>query len=449
MSTRHEVRPQRTAAGRAVPSSRKGSAGRGETLSLAQARRIALAAQGFLDPRPAGPVTRRHLQRVLARTTLLQIDSVNVLARAHYLPLFSRLGPYPTELLDAAAHFAPAGGSIPASQRSRLLFEYWSHVAALTPVELHPLLRWRMAEAERTAWDGIKRIARESPNLVAWVRDEVAARGPVTAAQIEGDLPKPAKVDWGWNWSDVKTALEWLFRTGDVAVAGRTSGFVRLYDVPERVLPRAVLDTPTPSEPDAFRELVRLAARGLGVAAEPELRDYFRLSGPRFTQALRELVEEGTLRPVTVAGWGRQAYLYAGARIPRRADVATLVSPFDPLIWERGRTERLFNFHYRIGIYTVPAQREHGYYALPFLLGDTLVARVDLKADRKAGVLRVPGAWAEPGQDVGAVAERLAPVLDEVAQWLGLDSVAAAERGDLAAALTRAHGGRRGATVVG
>jgi uncharacterized protein YcaQ len=422
-----------------VATSRTVSANRGgESLSAAQARRIALAAQGFLDPRPAGAITRRHLQRVLARTSVLQIDSVNVLARAHYLPLFSRLGPYPTQLLDTAAY-----------RRPRLLFEYWTHVAALTPVELHPLLRWRMAEAERDAWSGIVRIARESPNLVNWVREEVAARGPVTAAQIEGDLPRPAKVDWGWNWSDAKTALEWLFRTGEVAVAGRTNGFARIYDVPERVLPREVLDAPTPSEAEAFRELVRIAARALGVAAEPELRDYFRLTGPRFTQALRELVEEGALRPVTVAGWGRPAYLHAEARIPRRATAATLVSPFDPLVWERGRTERMFGFHYRIGIYTVPEQREHGYYALPFLMDDALVARVDLKADRRAGVLLVPGAWAEPGQDPDAVAERLAPALDETAQWLGLDSVATAERGDLAAALARAHGGQRGVTVVG
>lgn len=408
-----------------------------EQLSIGQARRIALAAQGFLDARPAGVVTRRHLRRVLDRTSVLQIDSVNVLARAHYLPLFSRLGPYATDLLDAASYRAP-----------RLLFEYWSHVAALTPVELHPLLRWRMAEAEKNAWPAIKRIARESPDLVAWVRDEVAARGPVTSAQIEGDLPRPAKVDWGWNWSNVKTALEWLWRTGEILVAGRTNSFTRVYDIPERVLPRATIEVPTPTEPVAVRELVRIAARALGVAAEAELRDYFRLAGPRFTTALAQLVEEGALVPVTVSGWKPRAYLDPAARIPRKVDVATLVSPFDPLVWERGRTERLFGFHYRIGIYTVPEDRVHGYYALPFLLGDSLVARVDLKADRQSGVLLVPGAWAEPGHDVGAIAERLAPVLAEVAGWLGLSAVAPVANGDLGAALAVTHAGRRGVTVV-
>jgi uncharacterized protein YcaQ len=441
---------------RTATSGRTVSVGRGnDTISAAQARRIALAAQGFLDPRPAGPVTRRHLQRVLARTAVLQIDSVNVLARAHYLPLFSRLGPYPTDLLDAAAFEPPR-------RSPRLLFEYWSHMAALTPVHLHPHLRWRMAEAQKHAWWSMQRVAKESPELVAWVREQVFARGPVTAAELERDLPRPEKVNWGWNWSDAKTALEWLFVAGEVAVAGRTSTFARRYDAPERVLPRAVLDAPTPSEPDAFRELVGIAARALGVAAEPELRDYFRLTGPRFTRALQELVEDGTVRPVTVAGWntprrsgaGRpiRAYLHSEATVPRPgsvAGVATLVSPFDPLIWERSRTQRLFDFHYRIGIYTVPQQRVHGYYALPFLLGDALVARVDLKADRKAGVLLVPGAWAEPGQDVDAVAERLVPALAEVAHWLGLDSVATAERGDLATALARAHGRQRGVTVVG
>jgi uncharacterized protein YcaQ len=398
-----------------------------ETISLAQARRIALAAQGFTDPRPAGPVTRRHLRRVVGRTGLLQIDSVNVLQRAHYLPAFSRLGAYPTDLLDRSAYRAP-----------RDLFEYWGHEASLLPVALQPALRWRMAEAHVHAWGRMQRIARDSPDLVGWVLDEVRERGPITAAEIEEDVPRPTTTQWGWNWSDAKAALEWLFWIGEVTTARRNSAFARVYDLTERVLPAAVVQTPTPSEAEALRALVEQSAASLGVAAEIELRDYFRLPVAGFKQALADLVEAGTLIPVTVRGWKPRAYLHAAARFPRKVDVATLLSPFDPLIWERARTERLFDFHYRIGIYTPPGQRVHGYYALPFLLGDRIVARVDLKADRKAGVLLVPGAWAEPGHDPGAVAERLAGALRELADWLGLGPIAAPDTGDLAPALTAA-----------
>ena len=407
---------------------------RAETLSVHQARRIALAAQGFTDPRPTGAMTRRHLQRVLGRTSVLQIDSVNVLQRAHYMPMFSRLGSYPVQLLDRAAQRSP-----------RAVFEYWGHMASFVPVELHPYLRWRMAEAHKHAWGRMQTIVNDTPDVVAWVLQEVRERGPLTAGQIELDVPARTKLHWGWNWSDAKSALEWLFWIGEVTTAGRNSGFARLYDLTERVLPEEVLRVPTPSEPDQIRELVRVSARSLGVAAEIELRDYFRLNGPRFGQALTELVEEGTLRPVAVQGWKPWAYLYAGAKIPRRVSAAALISPFDPLIWERNRTQRLFDFHYRIGIYTVPTERVHGYYALPFLLDDRLVARVDLKADRKAGALLVPGAWVEPGAVPGTVAERLAPVLDELAQWLGLSTIAAPEQGDLAGALASALGGIRGA----
>jgi uncharacterized protein len=428
----------------AIPQTLRGSHGRSassgsrvESLSVDQARRAALAAQGFTDPRPTGAVTRRHLQRVLGRTSVLQIDSVNVLQRAHYMPIFSRLGPYPVEMLDRAAQRTP-----------RDVFEYWGHMASFIPVELHPHLRWRMAEAHKHAWGRMRAIVNDSPEIVAWVLQEVRERGPLTAGQIELDVPAPTKLHWGWNWSDAKSALEWLFWTGEVTTAGRNSGFARLYDLTERVLPAEVLRTPTPSEPDQIRELVRVSARSLGVATEMELRDYFRLTGPRFRQALTELCEEGTLRPVAVQGWKPRAYLYAEAKIPRRVSAAALISPFDPLIWERKRTERLFDFHYRIGIYTVPAERMHGYYALPFLLDDRLVARVDLKADRKAGVLLVPGAWAEPGQAPGMVADRLAPVLVEVAEWLGLDTIAAPEQGDLAGALAISLGGNGRGTAT-
>jgi hypothetical protein len=402
-----------------------------ESISLAQARRIALAAQGFADPAPGGAPDVRHLRRVLRRVGLIQMDSVNVLTRAHYLPLYSRLGPYAPALLDRAAYRAP-----------RELFEYWGHEASLVPVALHPFLRWRMARGH--AWGGVSRIAQRRPGLLEWVLAEVRARGPVTAAEIEDDAPRRTD-HWGWNWSDVKTALEELFYRGEVAAAGRTGTWARLYDVPERVLPPAVLAAPTPAPADAYRELVRLAAAALGVAAEPELRDYFRLKAAAVRPAVAELVEAGELVPVAVAGWAQPAYLHAAARVPRRVPAATLVSPFDPLVWERGRTERLFGFRYRIEIYVPAPQRVHGYYVLPFLLGDRLVARVDLKADRRAGVLRVPAAWAEPPPERdrrhptrGEVAAALAAELVRLAGWLGLSVVAPPERGDLAGDLGQA-----------
>jgi uncharacterized protein YcaQ len=406
-----------------------------DSLSLPQARRVALAAQGFAQPRPAGAITMRQINRVLARIGLLQIDSVNVLARAHYLPLFSRLGAYPTDLLDRASARAP-----------RALFEYWGHEASLLPVAMHPLLRWRMRRWHESAWGGMQRIARERPDLVRAVLAEVAERGPVTAAQIETDVPRQG-VQWGWNWSDTKQALEWLFYSGAVTCARRTGSFARMYDLPERVLPREVLQAPTPTDSEAMRELVGIAAAALGVAAAPELRDYFRLPAAGFRQALVELVDEGVVLPVTVAGWRTPAYLHREAAIPRRITVSTVVSPFDPLVWERGRAERLFDFRYRIEIYTPAAKRVHGYYVLPFLLGDAIVARVDLKADRDAGVLRIPASFLEPGRDPDAVATALARSLRELGAWLGLESVAPPERGDLAGPLGGALRGRSDATV--
>ena len=397
-----------------------------DSLSLAQARRIALAAQGMARPRRIGSKNATHLRQVIGQLGLLQMDSVNVLMRAHYLPLYSRLGPYPTALLDRAAY-----------RRPRELFEYWGHEASLIPVELHPALRWRMAAAHETAWGGMRRIAEQQPELVRWVLDEVRAKGPLTAAEIEHDAPRQTG-NWGWNWSVVKRALEWLFWCGEVAAARRNGSFARVYDLPERVLPGSVLNAPTPEPAAAYRTLVQVAARALGVAAEVELRDYFRLPVDAARTAVAELVSDGTLRPVAVQGWRQTAYLHREARLPRWVRARTLVSPFDPLIWERGRTERLFNFAYRIEIYVPAPQRVYGYYVLPFLLGDRLVARVDLKADRKAGVLRVPAAWIEPGRDEAETAEELAAELLRLAGWLDLSGVAIPERGDLAPALGKA-----------
>ena len=379
------------------------------SLSAAEARRLALSAQGFADPRSEREPNGWDLRRVLKRVGLLQIDSVNVLERAHYLPAFSRLGPYPRDLLDRASHRAP-----------RRLFEYWGHEASLLPVDLHPLLRWRMERAAGDAWGGMRRIQRDRPELVARVLEQVAERGPVAASELAESEPRRSG-PW-WDWSDAKRAVEWLFWSGQVSAARRRR-FERLYDLPERVLPPAVLAASTPPVAEAQRELVRVAARSLGVAAERDLRDYFRLPATDAKARVAELVESGELTPVAVEGWGRtRAYLAAGARIPRAIDGRALVGPFDSLIWERSRVRRLFGFDYRLEIYVPKPKRRHGYYVLPFLLGDRLVARVDLKADRAASVLRAQQVHLEEHVPAETIAE-LAAELETMAAWLGLDRV--------------------------
>jgi len=390
-------------------------------LSAAQARRIALAAQGFTDRRPTGRVDRRHLRRVFDRVNVIQVDSVNVLARSQELPLFARLGPHPrTMLADAIDDGA--------------LWEYWAHVAAIVPSDQHRLFRWRMARDDE--WKGVHRRAAELPKLVDEVRRRIRDGGPITAADLE--QPAKAKGTW-WNWDDGKVVLEHLYQRGEVVAVRRRRDFARQYDLAERVLPAAVLDAPTPTETEARMELFALAARSMGVATLEDMADYHRHWRPRSRQPLvAALVEQGVLLPVTVEGWTRPAYLHRDAARPRAVDARALLSPFDSLVWHRDRNERLFDFHYRIEIYTPPAKRVYGYYVLPFLLGDRLVGRVDLKADRAAGVLRVQGAYAEPGVDRAAVAEPLVDELRLMAGWLGLDTVAATDRGDLAGALRRA-----------
>ena len=392
-----------------------------DTIRLATARRIALAAQGFNDAPPAAGVDRRHLRRVVSRTLLLQVDSVNVFERAHYLPAFSRLGSYPKAVLDDMAF------------RHRELFEYWGHEASLLPVALHPLLRWRMARAEalEEGWGGPLRVMRERPEFVASVLQRVRDEGPVSAGELREGSRRGGS--W-WSWDEAKIALEYLFWSGQVSTASRRS-FERLYDVTERVIPSAVLDLPTPTRAEAQRELVRLSAQAHGVATEKDLRDYFRLRVDEAALAIRSLVEEGALLPVEVKEWRQPAYLSAGAVAPRKVRRSALLSPFDPLVWERARTSRLFGFDYRIEIYVPAPKRVFGYYVLPFLHDEAICARVDLKADRKAGVLRVLASWLEPGHDPGEVATALAGELRRAADWHGLGEVCVEPRGNLATVL--------------
>ena len=401
-----------------------------ESLTQLQARRIALAAQGFTDRAHATP-SMRTFDRTLQRTGVLQVDSVNVLQRAHYMPLYSRMGPYDVDLLRRASE-----------RRPRRVVEYWAHVQALMPVDLWPLMRHRMDKyrGERGKW-GFTADADLEPQVLAAVRD----RGPVTARDLEEEFstgPR-TKEHWGWNWSESRKVLDYLYLVGDVAIAGRNSQFEVLYDVPERVLPAAVLAAPTPTPQDAVTELVRRAARSHGVASANCLADYYRLrlqpaeGKPSVRAAVDELVESGELTPVKVQGWKRQAYLHRDARLPRRVGARTLLSPFDPVVWERARAEALFDFVYRIEIYVPAEKRLHGYYVLPFLLGDRLVARVDLKADRATGSLLVPGAFAEPHAPA-ETAEELALELRRLAGWLGLDEVVVGRLGDLSGGLRAA-----------
>jgi hypothetical protein len=389
------------------------------TLSAAEARCAALAAQAFDRPRSAPRPASRQLLRTLDRLGLLQIDSVNVLVRSHYLPLFSRLGAYDPAHLDAAAY----------EGRERALFEYWGHEASLLPVALQPLLRWRMARAEQGLglYRSLAQLGRRRRAYVEAILAEVSERGPLTASELSNG--GRSRGPW-WGWSQGKTALEWLFWSGRVTTATRRR-FERVYDLTERVLPAEILAAPTPREEDAHRALVSLAARALGVATARDLRDYFRLDAADANPRLAELVEAGELVPVRVEGWKDGAYLHRAARIPRAVAARALLSPFDSLVWERQRTERLFGFHYRIALYTPAHLRSHGYYVLPFLLDDRLVARVDLKADRAARVLRVPSAHAEAGVDRSRVAAALLPELRAMAAWLDLDRVETSARGGL------------------
>ncbi len=379
-----------------------------------------MAAQGFAGPDRLASPNWTKIAGAIRRMNLLQIDSVNVLVRSHYLPVYSRLGSYDATLLDARAF----GG------RKRALFECWAHEASLLPLDLHPLMRWRMARARNGngTYAAMNRFAQEERGYVKKVLAFIAKNGPTGA----GALPDAGKSAGGWwGWSKGKMALECLFDQGLVTTAAR-AGFERIYDVPERVLPAATLDLPTPDENESIRRLMDLSGEALGIATEFDLRDYFRLPVIDAKSALASLVEDGTLRPVAVEGWKQQAYLHRSAKLPRQVSATALVSPFDPLVWERDRAERLFQFRYRIEIYTPAVKRTFGYYVLPFLMGDRFAARVCLKADRQAGVLRANAAHLEPHAEPGATAEALAAELRMMAGWLKLEGLEVGAKGNLA-----------------
>ncbi|MDE2385975.1 MAG: YcaQ family DNA glycosylase [Alphaproteobacteria bacterium] len=396
-----------------------------ERLSQAEARRIALSAQGFRQQPRDKSAGWARLASTIDEMHLLQIDSVNVLTRSHYLPLFSRLGAYDRATLDKRT----------LAKTGRTVFECWAHEASLVPLPLHPLMRWRHARARKGdgKYGGFDRFAREEKAFLAKTLAFIEKNGPVRAAEIPGAGQSAG--GW-WGWSKGKIAIECLFDHGHVTTAQRDN-FERLYDVPERVIPQSILALPTPDEAEAFQQLMLMAAGALGIATGIDLRDYFRLPVAEARAALLALVASGKLVEVGVDGWAKPAYLLPEAKLPRKAGGQALLSPFDPLVWNRERAERLFNFHYRIEIYTPEAKRKFGYYVLPFLMGEEIVGRVCLKADREAGVLRANAIHAEEMADHATVAPALAEELARMAGWLGLEGVEAGKKGNLARALAR------------
>ena len=404
------------------------------SLSIAQARRIALGAQGFNDPAPRAAVDRRHLRRVMGRLNLIQLDSVPVVIRTQYMPLFSRLGPYRPELLDRVAY------------RDDEWFEAWAHEASLLPVEDEPLLRWSKARAAAgETWKGLVELAEKEPGYVDEVLAQVADR-PLVVGELTDQRPREG--EWWGTRSLGALALDWLFRIGEVGIR-RRAGFTKEFDLLDRIVPADVRSLPSPNEEEAHRELLMRSAASLGVGTATDLIDYYRLPIRPGRVRLAELVEDGRLEEVEVEGWTAPAYLHPEATRPRVVRTATILSPFDPIVWNRDRAERLWDFEYRIEIYTPAAKRMYGYYVMPVMMDERLVGRLDLKTDREARVLRVQGAFAEAGVDTGTVAERLVPVLDDLAETVGVDGHEVVRRGDLADALLAQGTGRpaRGETL--
>jgi uncharacterized protein YcaQ len=391
------------------------------SLSIGAARHIALAAQGFPQSTPLA--TCADVKRAVEALGVVQIDSVNVLVRSHYLPLFSRYGAYARDLLDGAAY----------SGELRGLFEYWGHEASLLPIEFYPLFHWRMEEAQqgKGIWSGIARFGRERPDFIATVLDQIREQGPLGVSGLEQSGKRSGS--W-WGWSEGKRALEWLFWTGVITTVTRKK-FERVYDLAERAIPHQWFSAPTPAPDEAQRALLETAARALGVATASDLADYFRINITAAKLRIQELVDADLLRPVRVDGWKALAYMHRSVRDVPNVTAQALLSPFDSLVWERARTERLFNFHYRIEIYTPQHKRKHGYYVLPFLFNNELVARVDLKSDRASQILRVIAVHAEHERATDDAAAALAQDLKKLAEWLGLQKVALGRRGNFSKAL--------------
>ncbi len=392
------------------------------SLSISQARRLALAAQGFGVDRTNGVRNWLAARNAIERMGLLQMDSINTIIRSHYMPLYSRLGAYDRGKLDARAFQA----------KGRELFEYWAHEASLLPMQMYPILRWRMDRARRH--EGIykecARLAQERPDFIKGILKRLEDTGPLSSRAFN----ERGSGKGMWDWHEGKTGLEYLFWTGQITTHSRV-GFERMYDLTDRVIPAGVLNQPVPGTEESHRELLKFSAKALGVATESDLRDYFRLSAADVKPRIPELVENGDLIPVKVENWTQPAYVTPDLRLPRKMSASTVLTPFDPIVWERKRTQRLFDFEYRIEIYVPAHKRKFGYYVLPFLLDERLAARLDLKADREAGTLKVLGSYCEPDLDTSFVAERLAPELERFAQWLGLNDVSIDARGDMSKAL--------------
>jgi uncharacterized protein len=393
---------------------------RSSSISLLEARRIALAATGFGQAKSTSVSGWAAQNKELKRLHLLQIDSVNVLTRSHYLPLFSRLGNYDRAALDKRT----------LAHNNRAAFECWAHEASLVRMELHPLMRWRMNRAldGDGIYNSMASFARDEKAYLKNVLKFVASHGPTA----QSDLPDKSKGEGGWwGWSKGKTALETLFAQGLLTTAKRES-FERFYDLPERVIPSDIIAMPTPSERDSKLQLMNLSGQALGIGTAFDLRDYFRLKGPDAERALSDAVEAGYLKPITVDGWKAQAFIHRDAKLPRKIEGAALVTPFDPICWDRKRAERLFSFHYRIELYTPQPKRKFGYYVLPFLMGESFAGRVCLKADREAETLRVNTANMEDMADPRETAEKLSEELQSMAQWLGLKNLEISQKGNLA-----------------